>query len=140
MLMALATVMAWVLPSLPSVSPPRVEAKVQPEVEKAPPKLVDEGSMRRAPVPVNDLLLGLGALLASTKVPPAMLLPPVCVLLAVNVNVPTPLFVKLVLPEMLPDMVDAAPTLISRLLSDEADELMLTEPEPADSTNEDPAV
>ena len=62
MLRALATVMVWVLLSLPRVSPPRVEAKVQPEVEKALVKLVDDGSIRKVPGPLKPLVDLLGAL------------------------------------------------------------------------------
>ena len=73
---ALAIVIPAVLPALPSVRPPKVEAKVQPVVEKALVKLVDAGSIRRVPVPLKPLVDLVGALFCSTSVPVEMVVAP----------------------------------------------------------------
>ncbi len=131
MLMAPSTVMAWVLPSLPRDSPLRVELKVQPEVENAPEKLIEAGSMRSAPIPLKVLLPGLGALFCSTRVPALRVVAPLYVLLAVSVSVPLPFLVRPVLPESVPEMVEALPTVIARLLIPDAEEPMERAPVPA---------
>ena len=64
---AAAMVMLAVLFDLPMVSAVSVEPKFQPEVLKALVKLAASGSIRKTPVPANDLLVG--ALFCKTSVP-----------------------------------------------------------------------
>ena len=61
---------------LPIVRPVRVESNVQPLVEKADVKSLPADSMRKAPVPANVLLVGLGASCCSTRVPALMVVVP----------------------------------------------------------------
>ncbi len=68
---------ALVLVVLPTVKPPKVLPKVQPDVEKAPVKPVPTDSMRKSPAPVNDELAVVGALLDNTKRPALTVVAPV---------------------------------------------------------------